>query len=107
MSAYGAFSRTVDLYGDGSVRLLSTPGHTFGHQSLLLRLGGGELLLTADAAYSRRTIDETLVPVFCEDVRGHLASLAEIQRFVADSPDAPVITGHDPQTWPEVAGLYE
>jgi hypothetical protein len=74
---------------------------------LLLRLSGGEMLLTADAAYSRRTIDETLVPVFCEDVRAHLSSLAEIQEFVATHTEAPVITGHDPQTWPEVAELYE
>jgi N-acyl homoserine lactone hydrolase len=107
VTTHVAFSRTVDLFGDGSVRLLFTPGHTFGHQSLLLRLSDRELLLTGDAAYSRRTIDETLVPVFCEDVRAHLSSVAEIQRFVAGSPDAPVITGHDPETWPDVAERYE
>jgi N-acyl homoserine lactone hydrolase len=106
VTTHGPFSRTADLFGDGSVRLLSTPGHTFGHQSVLLRVSGGELLLTADAAYSRRTIDETLVPVFCEDVRSHLASLAEIQRFAAENPRSPVITGHDPDTWPSVQPLY-
>ena len=52
----------ADLFGDGSVRLLHTPGHTPGHLSLLLRLAGGErLLLTADAAYAQRTLDERLL----------------------------------------------
>jgi glyoxylase-like metal-dependent hydrolase (beta-lactamase superfamily II) len=105
VTVHETFSRTVDLFGDGSVRLLSTPGHTFGHQSVLLRLAGGALLLTADAAYSRRTIDETLVPVFCEDVRMHLASLAEIRQYVERHPETPVITGHDPDTWPGVEPL--
>jgi N-acyl homoserine lactone hydrolase len=107
VTTHAGFSRTLDLFGDGSVRLLSTPGHSFGHQSLLLRLGGGELLLAGDAAYNRRAIDETLVPVFCEDVRAYLASLAEIQGFVEASPATPVITGHDPETWPHVADVYE
>jgi len=35
---HGAFAQTVDLLGDGSVRLISTPGHTFGHLSVLIRL---------------------------------------------------------------------
>jgi N-acyl homoserine lactone hydrolase len=107
VEAHAGFARTIDLLGDGSIRLLFTPGHTFGHQSLLLRLGGGDLLLTGDAAYSRRTIDETLVPVFCEDVRAHLESLAEVQRYVAANPATPVVTGHDPETWPDVQELYE
>ena len=54
---YATFERTLDLFGDGSVRLLSTPGHTRGHQSILLKLEGRELLLTADAAYTRRAIE--------------------------------------------------
>jgi N-acyl homoserine lactone hydrolase len=106
-AAYGAFSRTIDLFGDGSVRLISTPGHTFGHQSLLLRLSDGELLLTGDAAYTRRAIDETIVPVYCEDVRAYLQSLAQLQRYVADNPQTPVIPGHDRETWPHLREVYE
>jgi len=50
-----------DLFGDGTVRLFHTPGHSPGHLSLLLALEGGErLLLTADAAYAQRTLDERL-----------------------------------------------
>ena len=42
-----------------SVRIVFTPGHTAGHCSVILRLTERDVLLTADAAYSQRTIAET------------------------------------------------
>jgi len=106
--SFASFGRTLDLFGDGSVRLLSTPGHTKGHLSVLLRLeSGNELLLTADAAYARRTIEEGLVPVFCEDVHRYRRSLREIQRYVASTPTAQVVCGHDAEGWPQVRERYE
>jgi len=105
-SSHGAFERAIDLFGDGSVRLLSTPGHTLGHQSLLLALDGRELLLTADAAYTRRTIDEELVPIFFEDEQLYVRSLAQIREHVRADPGAPVICGHDAQRWPRLDAVY-
>lgn len=52
-----------DLHGDGTVRLLATPGHTAGHQSVLVTPSEGpRVLIAGDAVYSeaaliRRTID--------------------------------------------------
>jgi N-acyl homoserine lactone hydrolase len=40
-----------DVFGDGRVQVISTPGHTRGHQSLLVRLDGETIFLLADAAY--------------------------------------------------------
>jgi glyoxylase-like metal-dependent hydrolase (beta-lactamase superfamily II) len=40
-----------DVFGDGRVTVISTPGHTRGHQSLLVRLDGQTVFLLADAAY--------------------------------------------------------
>lgn len=104
---YATFERTLDLFGDGSVRLLSTRGHTKGHQSLLLRLDGRELLLTADAAYTRRAIDEDVIPIFVfggEDA--YRRSLAEIRAYVGQQPDAVVICGHDAVAWPQLQAVY-
>ena len=43
-----------DLFGDGAIRLLETPGHSAGHMSVLLQLPEtGPVLLTADAADNR------------------------------------------------------
>ena len=107
VESFASFGRTLDLLGDGSVRLLSTPGHTKGHVSVLLRLSGGrELLLTADAAYARRTIDETLVPVFVDDVHVYRRSLGEIARYVELTPSASVVCGHDAEGWAAVQDVY-
>jgi glyoxylase-like metal-dependent hydrolase (beta-lactamase superfamily II) len=106
-SAHAGFERTLDLFGDGSVRLLSTPGHTAGHQSVLLALEGRELLLTADAAYTRRTIDEGLVPLFVFAGQDRYRdSLAQIAGYVRRTPGAVVICGHDARCWPQLQPLY-
>jgi glyoxylase-like metal-dependent hydrolase (beta-lactamase superfamily II) len=45
-----------DLFGDGSVIVLSTPGHTLGHQSVKVRLASGKTIVMAqDAIWMRRT----------------------------------------------------
>jgi N-acyl homoserine lactone hydrolase len=107
VTSFATFGRTIDLFGDGSVRLLSTPGHSPGHMSVLLRLESGrELLLAADAAYARRTIDEELVPVLVDDVHRYRRSLREIRRYVEQTPDAEVICGHDRDGWPAVRDTY-
>jgi N-acyl homoserine lactone hydrolase len=107
VGSHETFGRAVDMLGDGSIRLLSTPGHSRGHLSVLLRLGAGrELLLTGDAAYARRSIAEDLLPVFCEDVHRYRRSLGEIRRYVERNPDVDVICGHDAESWPAVRDRY-
>ncbi len=93
---HGPFPHSADLLGDGSIRLLATPGHTPGHMSLLLRLAGGELLLAADAAYARRTVTERWLPLFVADDDDYLRSLDRIAAWTAGHPEATVICGHDP-----------
>jgi glyoxylase-like metal-dependent hydrolase (beta-lactamase superfamily II) len=46
-----------DLYGDGSIRLLATPGHTAGHQSVLVTPSEGpRVLIAGDAVYSEAAL---------------------------------------------------
>ncbi len=104
--ARAGFERTLDLFGDGSVLLLSTPGHTLGHQSVLLALEDRTLLLTGDAAYIRRAIDDDLVPIFLADEPLYLRSLAALRDYVGRTPDAVVICGHDAQHWPALEPTY-
>ena len=105
---HATFERTLDLFGDGSVRLLSTPGHTKGHQSILLKLADRELLLTADAAYTRRAIDEDILPIFIfGGEERYRRSLAAIRAYTRQRPEATVICGHDAECWPKLAPSYE
>ncbi len=107
VDSYTTFARTVDLFGDGSVRMLFTPGHTAGHCSVLLRLRGRELLLTADAAYTHRTISETALPFLIEDEHNFKRSLREIQRYIEGAPGAVIIPGHDMAAWRVLDSVYE
>jgi glyoxylase-like metal-dependent hydrolase (beta-lactamase superfamily II) len=101
------FDSPVDLLGDGSIRLVSTPGHTDGHVSVLVRIAGGELLLVGDAAYSRKTIDERLVPLYLTGSRrDYERSLDQIAGYVEAHPDAVVICDHDTWSWPTLEPVY-
>jgi glyoxylase-like metal-dependent hydrolase (beta-lactamase superfamily II) len=101
------FASPLDLFGDGSVQLVSTPGHSPGHQSLLLRTSAGPVLLTGDAVYDIAHMDDReQVPLFYDDAQRMLGSRAAIDDFVRRTPGVVVIPGHDPVTWPEIAEVY-
>jgi glyoxylase-like metal-dependent hydrolase (beta-lactamase superfamily II) len=104
--SFATFGRAIDLFGDGSIRLVSTPGHSTGHQSVVLRLTGRELLLTGDAAYTMRTIAETAVPHRMADEHFFRRSLREIQLYAERTPTAVIIPGHDMARWEELEPLY-
>jgi glyoxylase-like metal-dependent hydrolase (beta-lactamase superfamily II) len=106
VEGYVTFGRAIDLLGDGSIRLVSTPGHAEGHYSVVLRLlGDRELLLTGDAAYAIQSIEEDLVPTFCDDIHDYKRSLGEIRHF-REHTGATTICGHDAASWPTLDALY-
>jgi glyoxylase-like metal-dependent hydrolase (beta-lactamase superfamily II) len=107
VDSHATFGRAVDLFGDGSVRLLSTPGHTAGHQSVLLRLADREALLTADAAYLERTISDDVQPLITQDRHRFVRSLGEVRRWIGQTSNALVITGHDREHWPRLEPVYD
>jgi glyoxylase-like metal-dependent hydrolase (beta-lactamase superfamily II) len=107
VDSFATFGQSIDLFGDGSVRLLATPGHTLGHMSVLVRLRDREALLCGDAAYTRRAIDHDVTPLFMHDEHLFFRSLRELRRFVERTPGLVVIPGHDVDVWPTLDELYE
>lgn len=84
-----------DVFGDGSVVVLNTPGHTPGHHSLLVRLGGmGPVLITGDLAHFHENYDTNGVPTFNTDRAATLASLDRFKK-IASNLKATVIIQHD------------
>jgi N-acyl homoserine lactone hydrolase len=68
-----------DVFGDGSATLLSTPGHTPGHQSILLKLANaGPILITGDAAHFKENWEQRRVPSFNTDKEQTLASMERL-----------------------------
>jgi N-acyl homoserine lactone hydrolase len=88
-----------DVFGDGSVMILSTPGHTPGHESLLVMLHKtGPVLLSGDAAHFKDNWDNRRVPAgnFSKDMT--LASMDRLAELMANL-HAQLWINHDmPQT---------
>jgi glyoxylase-like metal-dependent hydrolase (beta-lactamase superfamily II) len=103
---YESFERAVDVFGDGSLKLVSTPGHSAGHLSLIARLSGREAMLTGDAAYTLGTLRGDERPWRSEDPAAFEKSLAELRTWDLEHPGALVVPGHDMQAWEQLEELY-
>ena len=74
-----------DLFGDGSLSVISTPGHTPGHCSLLVRLPEtGPVLLAADVAHYRYNMDHRCVPAMNSDPSQSRASMDRVDALVRE-----------------------
>ena len=105
--SYSTFGRSFDLFGDGSVRLVYTPGHSKGHQSLIVRLKDREILIAGDAIYFVDTLDHERRGQFLDDEHNWRRSLREIQLYRRENPDALIIPSHDPFVWEKLDATYE
>jgi glyoxylase-like metal-dependent hydrolase (beta-lactamase superfamily II) len=90
-----------DVFGDGSVVCLPTPGHTPGHQSLKLRLLSGEIVLAADSCYFCRTLRERRLPQYVWDRETMLASLEHLASL--EQGGSRIFFGHDAEFWKNVS----
>jgi len=79
-----------DLLGHGTIELLTTPGHTPGHQSVRI----GDLVIGADVAHYASALDDHRFPAF-GDNRDDQARSAERLRQLRDT-GLTVQPGHDP-----------
>jgi glyoxylase-like metal-dependent hydrolase (beta-lactamase superfamily II) len=84
-----------DVFGDGSVIMLYTPGHTPGHHCLLVKLPQmGPVVLSGDLMHFRENYESNGVPAFNTDRAQTLASLERVKKIAANSK-ATVIIQHD------------
>jgi glyoxylase-like metal-dependent hydrolase (beta-lactamase superfamily II) len=86
-----------DVFGDGSVTILSSPGHTPGHQSLLVRLPKtGAVLLTGDAAHFKDNWDHRRAPVQNYNKEQTIESMDRLANIAAVN-HAQIWINHDPE----------
>lgn len=67
-----------DVFDDGLITCVPTPGHTAGHQSLRVELESGPVVLTADCVYFERFLDDMTVPRFGHDIDRQRQSMRDL-----------------------------
>lgn len=89
-----------DVFGDGRVHCLPTPGHTAGHQSLRVELDSGPVILTGDCIYMRRQLEDMSTPPFGFDLGLQRTSMLALKKFQDDG--GRLIFGHDPEQFSRI-----
>ena len=85
----------TDVFGDGSVTLVSTPGHTPGHQSLLVHLGNsGFIILSGDVVHLEENFSENIVPSLNTNKAESIASMDKVRLLMA-TYKATLFINHD------------
>ena len=86
-----------DVFKDGTVKILNTPGHTPGHQSLQIKLPkSGVVILSGDLVHQKSSVNPFKVPTFNTDRADSLASAARIKTLLKNTHGRLIIQ-HDKQ----------
>jgi N-acyl homoserine lactone hydrolase len=92
-----AIEGDYDVFGDGSVMILRTPGHTPGHQVLKLKLPkSGTVILSGDLYHLRTNRLFKRVPVYNADRADTLASMSRVETILKNTHGR-LIVQHDPK----------
>jgi N-acyl homoserine lactone hydrolase len=108
IDSYASFGRTFDLFGDGSIRLAFTPGHSAGHISVICRLAKRDFVIGGDCIYLLAQLDGSEPgPPRPQDAHNLRRSLQELRLFRRQFPDAIITPGHDPDFYARIEQRYE
>ena len=85
----------LDLFGDGSVTLFATPGHTPGAQSLLVHLkNSGFIILSGDVVHLEENLEKDIVPSLNTDKAASIASMEKVKKMMT-TYHAKLFINHD------------
>jgi N-acyl homoserine lactone hydrolase len=108
IDSYATFGRCFDLFGDGSIRLAYTPGHSAGHMSIVAHLKEHDFVIGGDATYTVGQLEGS-APLAPRpfDAHNYRRSLQELRLFKREFPQAIVTPGHDPEFFERLDARYE
>jgi glyoxylase-like metal-dependent hydrolase (beta-lactamase superfamily II) len=98
--AFGPFAASRDLFGDRSVVLLPTPGHTMGHSVVLVQLAEASALIAGDALYTLRHLDSEALASFNyfgpQGLATYQDSARRISALAQQRAELVLVVPHDP-----------
>jgi len=75
-----------DVFGDGSVQLIFTPGHTPGHQLLSVKLENtGQILISGDLYHTRANRELRRVPTFNNNAQQTHESMDRVEQLLEET----------------------
>ena len=75
-----------DVFGDGTVQLIFTPGHTPGHQLLMVNLDNtGQILISGDLYHTRANRDLRRVPTFNNNAQQTHESMDRVEKLLKET----------------------
>jgi glyoxylase-like metal-dependent hydrolase (beta-lactamase superfamily II) len=105
--ALAPFTTGHDLFGDGSMVLLPTPGHTPGSLSMLVRAPGRTpLLMVGDVTYDSDLLERGQVPGVGEK-RTLTGTTQMINELRLRNPGLAVLAAHDPRAASSLAAAVQ
>ncbi len=108
IDSYASFGRTFDLFGDGSIHLAFTPGHSAGHMSVICRLKQDDFVIGGDCTYMLAQLSgDAPLPPRPHDAHNYRRSLQELRLFRNQYPKATITPGHDPDFYSRIEARYE
>jgi N-acyl homoserine lactone hydrolase len=98
---HGYETDNFDVFQDGSLIIWFTPGHTPGHQSLVVKLKNDTYVLTGDSCYTTEILNENLLPGLGWNQELTVRSVQKL-RWARDFAGYKIITGHDPGSFKDL-----
>ncbi len=98
----GPLNKGYDLFGDDSLYLVHTPGHSDGMFSILVKMKYGWLVLASDVGYSEKSWKEMILPGLTTDKKAAYSSLKWLKDFSNKENCIRVIANHDSAIEPQI-----
>lgn len=87
---YRFIDSSLDLFNDKFIRIVQTPGHTEGHQSVLLNIKGENIFIAGDACYTSENLNRNCLP----GILWNPDKIMECYEMIRNLKDAKIIFGH-------------
>ena len=92
---FGGFQTSFSFNTSGNIRIVPTPGHTRGHQSVMLKVEELFVLLAGDVVFDRKRLDSgRAIAGIVEDIDAAKSSVSSVGNHIAKFPTI-VLTAHD------------